>query len=430
MVLRIFLVFLLLIGSTLGILYYFSRDEVVDYVTLYSDRSVTLSQNQLDSTHKKPVPLGFLADNIYKFLITTFEKDNEIFLSKKCTYKDCSLSNPAHLPGRAWYLLSHSRAASLGNSPGQLKEKDQVIAGQRLKKVFNEWLLHVDRNSEVYSTHQLFSAYQLYGDPSLLKWFYSRMPFIESYMKVNIIPTGKLEKLEPYLTMAVARQFANAASLILDEKYRKTVFEDPTLTDEKKREAESYIKLSRILLNAFSKNTNPAVLDEPPLTADFLTGSDTIKKHTFPQFICFEKWAKVSLLEAYKNDSQYSSRASELEEELITFFDTLRQFEDNDNLLYFSTLQSVLSCIHAVSDLKRVVSDFPDKFDIREDFFVKYVLPLGDYSREQNCDADGGFFSTFVKNDETGCQRSKSLVDNSWLYFLIDEELRKVEIVK
>lgn len=162
MALRIFLVFVLLIGSTIGVLYYFSRDEVVDYVTEYSNRSVRLSGDTLDSTHKKPVPLWFLADTIYKFLITTFEKDNEIFLSKKCNFKNCTLSNPAHLPGRSWYLLSHSRATSLDTSPGQLKEKDRKVAAERFKKVFSEWLLHADRNSEVYSTHQLYSAYHLH----------------------------------------------------------------------------------------------------------------------------------------------------------------------------------------------------------------------------------------------------------------------------
>jgi hypothetical protein len=430
MILRIFFVFILLIGSTLLITYYFSRDEVVDFVTLNSDKSVSLRQRKTNRNYKNHVSLGFLADNIYKFLITTFEEDNEIFLSKKCNYKGCTLSNPAHLPGRAWYLLSHSRVASLGNSPGQLKEKDRVVARQRIKKVFNEWILHADRNSEVYSTHQLFSAYHLYSDPSLLKWFYSRMPFIDNYMKTNIIPTGKLEKLEPYLTMALARQFANGASVVLDEKYREIIFEDSSLTDEKKKEAESYIEQAQILLNSFTRNDNPAVLNEPSLIEDFISTSDANEELTFPQFICFEKWAKVSLLEAFKQDSQYSSQSRELEKELMTFFDAIQKYDHNDNSMNFSTLQSVLSCIHALSDMKRVVSDFPDTLDIRENLLVKYVLPQGDYSREENCAADGGFFSTFEKKDTTGCQRNKSLVDNSWLYFLIDEELRKVEITK
>lgn len=411
---------------------YLNRAAVIELGTpTKTSFSLAETKKAEEEPEKRSKPLGIIADEVYEFLIKTFEKDREIFLSKRCLFGNCSLEFPAHIPGRAWYILSHARAAVSDKTPGKLSQKDRELAAERLSRVLKQWVLFANRNSEVYSTHQLFSAYQLYGeDTALLRWFYSRIPFVESYVKVNVVPTGKRKTIEPYLLMALARQLTQGAHIILNEDLRKQVFKDGKLTPELEKKAEDFIILAEVLINSFSQNENPAVVAEPPVLDDVLFVGEERKHISYPQFICFEKWAKASLLEAYKGSEKYKKKSERVRKDIYDFLENVSEFEKVGNSLNFTTFQSVLSCVHTIHDLKRVLSDFPERLDLRKDFVTKYIIPLGDFSGENACERDGGFFSTFEKKGEVGCQRDKSIVDNSWLYFLLDDGLRQIEITQ
>jgi hypothetical protein len=428
-VLRIFTIFILLLGLILGFLSFLTKDKFDSYTTVsLTPDKPTSNEDTARKETTKPSTLGDLADGVYTFLVTTFEKDNEIYLSKKCSFDKCTVTTPAHLPGRAWYLMSHARAGSLANDSDAVTANREE-AKNRFTTIFREWIQLADRKSEVYSLHQLFSAYRVHQDTTLLRWFYSRIPFLESYVKTNILTAGTAKTMEPYLTMALARQFANGALILLDDDLAKKAFENKKAQEHKNKNTESFIMLSEILIKSFSNNKNPVIADEPPLFEDVVPGSDNKQLHKIPQFACFKKWAEVSLLEAYQKEEKYSQKKQELEKEIFDFFSMFNELERAGNTFNFSTLQSVLSCVHAISDLKSIVPGFPESLDIRSELLLKYIVPQGDYSKENDCQGDGGFFSTFESKTDVGCQRVKSIVDNSWLYFLIDEELRKVEIV-
>ena len=410
-----------------GIIFLFSKEELIDY-SLESFLS-TESDFKTEEARRDPIFLGSIADGVYRFLLNKFEKDKELFLSRNCLHNRCELSEPAALPGRAWNLLAHARALdNLEHENERFSEEEQELIRKNAKDILYRWIEQANLNNEVYSTHQLFSAYQVYGNEVALRWFYSRVPFVMDYAKRNIIPTGKLFTLEPYLLTALARQLANGALISLDRELLSVIYSNEEKQNLKISEAEEFIRISEILINSVKRTKNTAVLEEYHLVDDYIPGSS--KNTKISQFACFESWANASLLEAYMKhpSAKYQKKSRKLKRELISFIKTMGEFEKAGNNLLFSTMQSVLSCVHTISDLKKGMKDFPPELDLRSSLVLKYVLPQLDLSTDNTCQADGGLFSTFELKDEVGCQRDKSLVDNSWFYFLIDSDLQKIEV--
>lgn len=328
--------------------------------------------------HKQASPLSLpgkqIAPLIGEFL-SDLEHNGTVAIGRNCRNNEVCERElvEGDLPARAWRMMAN---AALYQSLNDLKYRERVQAD--FKAMAEQW----DTTSELFSLHQLATAYRFIKDEEYLRAYVKGMEFLGAHSR------QRYKSPEPplYVTvmfMLTAAQQHGAFANFLDElkqeqgNPRLRMLQKRKLLPTNQQKLDEYIQFhfneaDRILKVA---NKETAALSEQA-------------EHNAAQ--CWLQWAKVSV---------YSEKQPEQLDDLPTFFEkfaaTLKKGEDG-----FLGLQSITICAFA---LNQFADKSPELQEIYHNVMEQIILDAWDSQYNSKCIGNNGFNGSYGGSKTDGC---------------------------
>lgn len=390
---------------------------------LINERSIDLANL---SSRQKTITARQVRDDIFDFVTTVFFKleengDLKVWSHQNCSESDqCSTRDLTNNPIFAWSLLL------LAQGTVDYKGADNAryeTAKDLLDKVYREWSSTALIGPERYSLHQLYEIADLTNDASYNEWVSNRYPFMMMTAK-NLSRQSRANEnnsVNSYLLSTMARQLV--FSLKLKISSHKTAFNSHNIS-ETTDVILSLIKSAEHDIENGIDSSYPEIFGN----SDFRIG----------QMSCFPVWAKTAYILKLQNEDEIraSKVGTKFENDVEKFFKNLHKASTEKDL-NFLNLQSILPCVHSVSEYLLYyerhkseninLKEYTMMHEVLEDLLLRLVnKTLSTWDRYKTaCGDHGGFFSELerktgkYKNTHTLCKREKTLVDNSWLSFIL-----------
>jgi len=188
------------------------------------------------------------------------------------------------------------------------------------------------------------------------------------------------------------------------------------------QKVDQYLRLAEKLLEVSEHK-----LSEP---SNFAPLFKTTSGSDVNQFACFDILAKTSILRALSYDKRPSAKAKilNLSEKISNFFSTLN---DTNVKVNFLTSQSALACLESLNTLKKLAPEKDLYLASQRKIFKSLLSTYWDGKGLGLCVEDGGLFAGLASsnpNPNSICRESKSIADNSWLYYLLPDDFESIAV--
>lgn len=435
-------IFIFLILLAVCVIFTFSNSTDSSSITvdtkLVGDKAVTAPRPVMVSAAE-------IRKDIFDFTTKTFFEKNgdelKVWGINKCDeYGKCANSDEATNPTYAWAMLflAQAKVEYKDSDPERYK-----ISADLLEKVFLKWIYSADTSAERFSVHQLYEAGEVTNDDRFTYWVRDRLTLSILNSKNFIAQSldSKTNVNNSYLLSTMARQLAQGLGARLSYDIRATNEDEKTKST--KIEKEDKFKAKEIERNERIYEVT-ALIDRilGIAQADSLQGLDSsyppllVKNEgveNLPQLACYSIWAKLSAIKLTSSKLISSNETIDLyKKETSNFFKQLLTNMQDGNVK-FLVLQSILPCLHSIRDYYPIViqdiieggegKDRSEVEDLKQlyDLLVNYLLKSWDRIGSV-CNKKGGFYSNFDDNIPFAfCSGKKSLVDNSWSYFILSQ---------